>query len=78
MRLAPGEQRTVSVVLDMRNLAVFDVAARAWTAEAGRFTVNAGFSRYKLSCAHLQNSLKWFGALAYLYQSHTDDRSFSH
>jgi len=44
VRLAPGEQRTVSVVLDMRNLAVFDVAARAWTAEAGRFTVNAGFS----------------------------------
>ena len=44
VRLAPGETRAVSVVLNMRNLAFFDVAAKAWTAEAGRFTVHAGFS----------------------------------
>jgi beta-glucosidase len=44
VRLAPGETRRVGVVLDMRSLAFFDVATKAWTAEAGRFTVLAGFS----------------------------------
>ncbi len=44
VRLAPGETRRVEVVLDMRSLAFFDVTAKAWTAEAGRFTVLAGFS----------------------------------
>ena len=44
VRLAPGETQRVEVVLDMRRLAFFDVAAKAWTAEAGRFTVLAGFS----------------------------------
>jgi beta-glucosidase len=44
VHLAPGETRKVDVVLDMRSLAFFDVAAKAWTAEAGRFTVLAGFS----------------------------------
>ena len=44
VRLAPGETRAVDVVLAMRSLAFFDVAAQAWTAEAGRFAVLAGFS----------------------------------
>jgi beta-glucosidase len=42
--LAAGETRSIEVVLDMRSLAFFDVEAKAWTAEAGRFTVLAGFS----------------------------------
>ncbi len=44
LRLAPGETGKADVVLDMRRLAFFDVAVKAWTAEAGRFTVLAGFS----------------------------------
>ena len=44
VRLAANETRRVDVVLDMRSLAFFDVAAKAWTAEAGRFVVLAGFS----------------------------------
>jgi beta-glucosidase len=44
LRLSPGETRRVGVVLDMRSLAFFDIAAKCWTAEAGRFTVIAGFS----------------------------------
>ena len=34
----------VSVDLDMRSLAFFDVAAKSWVAEAGRFAVLAGVS----------------------------------
>jgi beta-glucosidase len=44
VRLAPGETRSVSTKLGMRSLAFFDVAAKSWTAEAGRFVVLAGFS----------------------------------
>ena len=44
IRLAPGETRSVSTKFDMRSLAFFDVAAKAWTAEAGRFVVLAGLS----------------------------------
>ena len=44
VRLAPGESHRIGVVLDMRSLAFFDVATKGWTAEAGRFTVLAGFS----------------------------------
>ncbi|MDE3175452.1 MAG: glycoside hydrolase family 3 C-terminal domain-containing protein [Pseudomonadota bacterium] len=44
LRLAPGETRRASVNIDMRALAFFDVAAKAWMAEAGGFTVLAGFS----------------------------------
>ena len=43
-RLVPGESQTVSVVLDMRALAFFDVARKAWVAEAGAFRLLAGFS----------------------------------
>lgn len=43
--LAPGASATVSVVLDMRSLAFYDEAASAWLAEAGEFTVSAGFSQ---------------------------------
>ncbi len=44
IRLEPGETRTVTVDLDMRALAFFDVARETWVAEAGAFTLLAGFS----------------------------------
>ncbi len=44
VRLEPGETATVTVALDMRALAFFDVARQAWVAEAGAFTLLAGFS----------------------------------
>ena len=44
VRLRPGETRSLSIRLDMRSLAFFDVAARGWLAEAGVFNVLAGFS----------------------------------
>ena len=42
--LAPGETKTVTLTLDMRALAFFDVSRKAWVAEAGSFTLLAGFS----------------------------------
>ena len=44
LRLAPGESKTAAVTLDMRALAFFDVARRAWVAEAGAFRLLAGLS----------------------------------
>ena len=42
--LAPGETKTVTLNLDMRALAYFDVVRKAWVAESGSFTLLAGFS----------------------------------
>ena len=44
IRLAPGETRRVSAKLDMRSFAFFDMESKSWVAEAGRFSVLAGFS----------------------------------
>jgi beta-glucosidase len=42
--LSPGEVKTATVSLDMRALAFFDAARRAWVAEAGDFVLLVGFS----------------------------------
>lgn len=42
--LRPGERRTVSVAIDPRLFAVFDVAADCWRIGAGRYTVEVGHS----------------------------------
>lgn len=44
LSLAPGETRALEVDLPPRAFAFFDEAARLWRVEAGRFTVEAGFS----------------------------------
>jgi len=42
--LAPRETTVVSLPVDMRALAFFDVVGKRWMAEAGEFTLLAGFS----------------------------------
>jgi beta-glucosidase len=42
--LQPGETRRVTVPLDVRSLAYYDVAGKQWRAEAGTFTVRVGGS----------------------------------
>ena len=42
--LEPGESRALSFALGPRAFAYFDTAARIWRVEAGRFTLEAGFS----------------------------------
>jgi beta-glucosidase len=42
--LQPGETRRVSVPLDVRSLAYYDVKGRQWRAEAGKYTVLVGGS----------------------------------
>ncbi len=42
--LQPGETRRVTVPLDLRSLAYYDVAGKQWRAEAGTFTVRVGGS----------------------------------
>lgn len=42
--LQPGEARTVTLTLGMRAFAFYDVARRAWVAEAGRFDIRVGAS----------------------------------
>ncbi len=44
IRLQPGETRRVSVPLDVRSLAYYDVKGRQWRAEAGKYTVLVGGS----------------------------------
>ena len=44
VELAPGESRTVSVPLDSRSFAYFDVANKRWQADAGRYAVELGRS----------------------------------
>ena len=60
--LAPGERRTVTLTLDMRALAFFDVAGKRWVAEAGEFLALAGFSSAEIvSKAAFRLSDQWFG-----------------
>jgi beta-glucosidase len=42
--LRPGETHRVTVPLDLRSLAYYDVAGKQWRAEAGTFTVRVGGS----------------------------------
>ena len=42
--LEPGLSTVLSMTLDMRSLAFFDETTSSWLAEAGAFTVSAGFS----------------------------------
>lgn len=44
LHLQPGERREVTLPLSPRAFAWFDEGARLWRVEAGRFTVEAGFS----------------------------------
>ena len=44
VELAPGESRTVSVPLDGRAFAYFDVANKRWQADAGRYAIELGRS----------------------------------
>jgi beta-glucosidase len=44
VELAPGETRTISVPLDARSFTYYDVANRAWKADAGRYAIELGRS----------------------------------
>ncbi len=44
VELAPGETRHVSIPLDRRAFAFYDVAAKEWTVDAGRFRIHVGES----------------------------------
>jgi beta-glucosidase len=44
VELAPGETRHITLPLDTRSFAWYDVAARAWHADSGSFTVRLGRS----------------------------------
>ncbi|GAB2856857.1 glycoside hydrolase family 3 C-terminal domain-containing protein [Actinocorallia aurea] len=44
VRLAPGETREVTLRLDRRSFAVYDVASRSWLVEAGDFDLRVGAS----------------------------------
>jgi beta-glucosidase len=44
LTLQPGETRRVTVPLDLRSLAYYDVVGKQWRAEAGTFTVRVGGS----------------------------------
>jgi beta-glucosidase len=46
--LQPGETRRVTVPLDLRSLAYYDVAGKQWKADAGAFTVRVGGSSVDL------------------------------
>jgi beta-glucosidase len=46
--LQPGETRRVTVPLDLRSLAYYDVAGKQWKADAGAFTVRVGESSVDL------------------------------
>lgn len=44
MTLQPGETQNLTLELDMRSLAYFDPARRAWVADPGDFVLRAGQS----------------------------------
>ena len=44
VHLAAGESRSVTIALDARAFAFFDVAAQGWRVEAGQFGISVGFS----------------------------------
>jgi beta-glucosidase len=63
LSLAPGETKTVTLTLDMRALAFFDVATKRWVAEAGAFSALAGFSSAEIvGEAAFRLSADWVGA----------------
>lgn len=49
--LAPGESREVELPVTQRDLAFWDAPTGAWVVEAGRYTVNVGFSSRDLPLA---------------------------
>lgn len=49
--LKPGETRRVTVPLDLRSLAYYDVGGKQWRAEAGTFTIRVGGSSADLPLA---------------------------
>ena len=51
LHLEPGETRAAKVTLDMRALAFFEAARKAWVAEAGAFRIHAGFSSAEIVAA---------------------------
>ncbi len=44
IELAPGETKHVTVTLDPRAFAYYDVPAKKWTVDPGDFTIEAGDS----------------------------------
>jgi beta-glucosidase len=40
--LQPGESRTITIPLDARSFAFYDVAKKQWLAEAGMFQIMVG------------------------------------
>ena len=44
VELVPGENKVVSVVLDARAFAYYDIAAKRWMIEPGKFTIHVGDS----------------------------------
>jgi beta-glucosidase len=63
LALAPGETKTVTLKLDMRALAFFDVTTKRWVAEAGAFSALAGFSSAEIIAeAAFRLSADWVGA----------------
>ena len=48
VNLKPGETQTVTVPLDTRSLAYYDVAGKQWRAEAGTFQVSVGSSSQQI------------------------------
>jgi len=63
--LAPGETKTAEVAIDMRALAFFDVARNAWVAEAGVFSLLAGFSSADIvSRASFELTQTWISKVA--------------
>jgi beta-glucosidase len=53
--LRPGENRTVSVLLDSRAFAYYDTAAQRWTTNPGRFHIMVGRSSQQIN---LRGSLR--------------------
>ncbi len=62
LHLAPGETRSATATFDMRSLAFYDTALRAWVAEAGLFEILAGFSSADLrATSRLSLTDDWTG-----------------
>ncbi|HUQ98141.1 MAG TPA: glycoside hydrolase family 3 C-terminal domain-containing protein [Gemmatimonadaceae bacterium] len=58
--LKPGESRNVTVPLDLRSLAYYDVDGKQWRADAGTFTVRVGSSSADLPLTaplHLERTI---------------------
>ena len=65
LHLAPGETRTATATFEMRSLAFWDTALRAWVAEAGTFGILAGFSSADIQAtSRLILTDRWTGTVA--------------